>query len=117
MSFLKLSSILLLSGLFLSTFIPEANARSYCKTSFGLNFNVGNPGYVVAPAPVVAAPVVAPAPVMVPGYQGYPGYPAYAAPVPGYQYYYGAPAPVVVERPRVYVQPGFHYSHSRWHRY
>jgi hypothetical protein len=110
----KLSSIFLLSGLFLSTFIPEAEARGYCRSYFGFNVNIGNPGYVVQPAPVVAAPVVAPAPVMAPGYMAAPGY--VAAPVPAYQYYYAAPAPapVVVERrPRVYVQPGFSF-HGRW---
>ncbi len=99
MKITKLSSILLLSMFFMWAFIPEASARHHCRSSFGLNFNVGNPGYVVAPAP---APVVAPAPV-------YP-YPAYVAPAPVYPYY---GAPVVVERPGMYVQPGFSYSYWR----
>lgn len=97
---MKLSSIFLLSLFFLSAFIPEASARHHCKsrTSFGLSFNVGGgPGYVVAPAPVVAPPPVYVAP----------------APVPAYSYYYAAPAPVVVENPGVYVQPGFSYSYWR----
>lgn len=104
MRMMKLSSILLLSILFISAFIPEASAR-HCRsrTSFGLSFNVGNPGYVVAPAPAPA--YVAPAPVY-----AYPAYPGYMAPAP-YPYYYNAP--VVVERPGYYVQPGFSYSHWR----
>jgi len=120
MKFLKITSVLILSAVFFSAFIPEASARYGCKrrSSFGMSFNVGGPGYVVAPAPVVAAPVVvapavvpvAPAPVVY-GY-GY-GYNTYVAPAP-YPYYYTAPAPVVVQRP-AYVQPstGFSFSFRR----
>jgi hypothetical protein len=106
MSFMKLSSIFLLAVLFIGAFIPEASARRHCRSrsSFGLSFNLGGPGYVVAPAPAPA--VIAPAPV-------YPGR-AYVAPPPVYPYpYYYAP-PVMVERPGVYVQPGFSYSYWRY---
>lgn len=107
MKMMKLSSIFLLSLFFISAFVPEASARHGCRSSFGLSFNVGGPGYVVAPAPVVAAPVyqapVYPAPV----YQA-PVYPTY---VQAPAYYYSAPAPVVVQRPGYYVQPGFSYTY------
>lgn len=112
MKMMKLSSIFLLSLFFISAFIPEASAR-HCRnrTSFGLSFNVGGPGYAVAPAYVAPAPVypayAAPA-YVAPAYAA----PAYVAPAP-YPYYYSAPAPVVVERPGVYVQPSFSYSHWR----
>lgn len=123
MKIMKLSSILLLSLFFMSAFIPEASARKYCRSrsSFGLSFNVGTPGYVVAPAPVVAAPVVAPAPVYpypAPAYVAAPGYaaPGYAA-YPSYPYsYYSAPVVVGRPGPAVYVQPGFSYSHTHWRR-
>ena len=103
MRIMKLSSILLLSMFFLWAFIPEASAaRCKSRTSFGLSFNVGGPAYV-APAPAYVAPApayVAPAP-----------YPAYVAPAP-YPYYYSAP--VVVQRPGYYVQPGVSYSYWRY---
>lgn len=118
MKIMKLSSILLLSMFFLWAFIPEASAKQHCRsrTSFGLSFNMGNPSYVVAPAPVAPAPVIAPAPVY--RYPTYAAsapvyrYPAYVAPAPVYYPYYTAP--VVVERPSVYVQPGFSYSYWRY---
>lgn len=101
MKLIKLSSILLLSLLIMCAFIPQASAKHHrCKsrTSFGLGFNVAPaPSYVVAPAPVAVMPyrTFAPAPV-------YP-----------YPYYY-APAPVVVQQPSFYVNPGFSFSY--WHR-
>lgn len=118
MKFMKASALFVLAVLFLGAFIPEASAR-HCKkrSSFGLSFNVGGPGYVVAPAP---APVVA-APV----YPVYPPYPTYQGYVPGTVYYgapvYGAPvygAPVEVVRPAapVYVEPGFSFSYKNRHR-
>lgn len=106
MKMMKLSSIFLLSLVFIGAFIPQVSAKHRCKnrTSFGLSFNVGNPGYVVAPAPTYVAPAptyVAPAPV----------YPAPTYVVPGPAYYYNAP---VIQRPGVYVQPGFSYSYWRY---
>jgi hypothetical protein len=107
MKIIKLSSILLLSMFFMWVFMPEVSAKSCrSRTSFGLSFNIGSLGYVVAPTPVVTpAPVVAPAPV-------YP-YPTYIAPAPVYPYSYYS-TPVVVERPGVYVRPGFSYSYWRY---
>ncbi len=95
MQILKLSTILLFGVLFMTTIISEAQAGC-CrrKSTFGVSFNVGSPGYVVAPAPAVVAPV----PV-------YPGYAAPApAPYPYYNYYAPAPAPVYVQNP-YYVPP------------
>lgn len=106
MQIMKLSTIFLLGALFIATFIPEAQAGC-CrrKSTFGVSFNVGSPGYVVAPAPAV----VAPAPV----------YPGYVAPAPyPYYNYYAAPAPVYVQEP-YYVAPqaGVTYTYkwkNRW---
>lgn len=120
MKMLKLSSVLFLALLFLTTFIPEASARCHrCKSSFGFNVNVGGPDYVVAPTPLVApAPIyVSAPPVYAAPAPAYPGY-VNAAPYP---YYYSAPAPVVVqrpaavvvERPGAYVRPGVSYSYWR----
>ncbi|MFI0434918.1 MAG: hypothetical protein ACH350_04215 [Parachlamydiaceae bacterium] len=120
MKMLTFSSVIVLTFVFLSSFVPEASAR--CRknhSSFGFSVNVGGPDYVVAPAPVVVPPPVyttaptvyaAPAPV----------YPGYVTPAP-YPYYYSAPAPVVVQRPATvvverpagYVRPGFSYSYWR----
>jgi len=45
MKFLKITSVLILSAVFFSAFIPEASARYGCKrrSSFGMSFNVGGP--------------------------------------------------------------------------
>ena len=120
MNMLKLSSVTLLTLCFLSTFIPEANARCHrSRSSFGFSMNVGGPSYVVAPAPVVAAaPVyVAPPPVYA---APAPVYPRYVTPAPT-PYYYSTPTAVMVERPSAvvverpvgYVRPGFSYSYWR----
>lgn len=115
MKMLKFSSIIFLSFFFMSAFIPEVSAKGghgKHRSSFGLSFNLGAPGYVVAPAPVIAAPVMAPAPVVVPArVSPAPAYRMYVAPQP-YAYYYSAPAPVVVEKP--YVQSGFSFSYRRY---
>ena len=109
MNVLKLSSIAALVVLSFVLFTPEASAK-HCRSrsAFGFNVNIGGPSYVVAPAPVVVA---APQPVY-----AVPGQPVYAVPQPVYAtypptYYYNAP--VVVERPAAYVQPGFSYSYFR----
>lgn len=100
MNIIKVSSILFISMFILCAFIPEASARNHyrCRSSFGLSFNAGP----VRAYEVVPAPVAVPAPVYT-----YP-YPYYYAPAPVY-----APTPVIVQ-PRVYAQPGFSFSFSRY---
>lgn len=99
--------ILIIAGLLtvsLFAVMPEASARHHCRSrsAFGFSVNVGGPGYVAAPAPVVVAPPVYPVYPPPPGYY-YPAYTTYPAYYP----------PVVVEQPRYYVQPGFSYSYWR----
>lgn len=113
MKFLTFSIIGLFIAVFILTCIPEASAKHHCRsrTSVGFSVNMGSPGYVVAPAPVVVAvpPVYPPPPAVYTYATPYPcaTYTTYAT----YPYY---SAPVVVERPAAYVQPGFSYSYRRY---
>lgn len=104
MNILKFTSFLVVVTLLLFGFSTEVHAGHHCKsrTSFGFNVNLGGPTYVVPPPPPPPPVYVAPA---------YPVYgaPVYAYPAP-YSYY---SAPVIVERPSVYVRPGVSYTYWR----
>lgn len=111
MKYLKLSSVVFLSFLFICAFNSELSAKHHRRShsSFGLSFNFGpsaSIGYAATPAPVVApAPVIAPAPVAV--------YNPYAVRPVAYPYTY-YPTPVyIAPAPGMYVQPQISYSYWR----
>lgn len=96
MKAIKISSIALLSVLFIWFAMPQLSARHHSRTSFSFNLNMDpRPRYVEY------------------GY-AYPVAPAYTVVQPyGYPTYY-APQTVIVERPyaeRVYVYPRASYSY------
>lgn len=109
MKLLKISSIVLLSFVFMGLFIPNLSAKhhhykKYRSTSFAINFNVERPYYY---APVYPAPAYVERTIVQP-----------VQPVVQERVYYPYPCyrQVVVERPyaeRVYVHPQLSF-YSAW---